>query len=65
MIDSDTLREAAANIDWSTRHLRLGVEDLPDGSTREIIRIAIIKIDAVVDALFREADTLERWPEDA
>lgn len=64
MIDIGTLREAAANIDWSARELRLGVGELPEGNTSEVVQLAIRKIDAAIELLFDEADALERWPEE-
>jgi len=59
----DTIRTAAGNIDWSARHLRLALDEgkLPNGTTEEVLSLAVSRINLAVDALFAEADALERW----
>ena len=63
MKEIELLREAAANIDWSARHLRLELPLMEDGTTKEVVANAVLKINNAVESLFTEADTLEKWPE--
>jgi len=64
MTDIEMLRDAASNIDWSARHLRLWLPTIEDGNTKEVISNAVFKINNAVESLFEEANALESWPEE-